>query len=355
MTSCTPRRTITGANAWHGAALARSGGWHRRLSAEAVGEIDRALAEVRRRGIPWPEITRKDFPLGSLATELAEIGRELEEGPGIVKLSGLPVERYGGEELKAIFFGIASHLGTPVYQSAKAELIGEICDEGPEAARSRGQIPAAAGGRPFLSSRARVQSTGALRFHTDRCDVVGLLCRRGAASGGISKVVSAVAIHNEMLVRRPDLLELLFRDYYRSRLGEEVGGARRFYALPVFTLSQGSFASHYSRTYIEAAQQFPEVPRLTADQQAALDLLAEIGEELCLEMTFEPGDMQFLNNHVIYHARTPYEDGPDPDQRRLLYRIWLSMPNSRPLPQAFRPLFGDVEAGALRGGIGQAM
>jgi hypothetical protein len=65
--------------------------------------------------------------------------------------------------------------------------------------------------------------------------------------------------------------------------------------------------------------------------------------------------MQFLNNHVIYHARTPYEDGPDPDQRRLLYRIWLSMPNSRPLPQAFRTLFGDVEAGALRGGIGQAM
>ncbi len=346
------RRPIRGPVAWRGASLAGSGAWQRALTPAAVAEIDAALDEVRRRGLAWQQITRESFPLDSLARELAGISRELEEGLGVAKISGLPVARYDDNDLKTVFYGIASHLGTPVYQSARGELTGEIRDEGPEAAATRGQIPAAGGGRPFLSSRARVQSTGALRYHTDRTDVVGLLCVCGAKSGGISKVVSAVAIHNEMLARRPDLLEVLFHDYYRSRLGEEFGGAKQYYALPVFTLRDGHFASHYSRTYIEAAQKIPEVPRLTAAQEEALDLLAEIGDELCLEMVFEPGDMQFLNNHVIYHARTPYEDAPD--AARLLYRIWLSVPNSRPLSESFAVLFGNVEAGALRGGIEQA-
>ncbi len=345
-------RPIRGPVAWRGAALAQSGAWRRALTPAAVAEIDAALDQVRRRGLAWQQITMESFPLDSLASELAGISRELEKGTGVAKISGLPVARYDENDLKAIFYGIASHLGTPVYQSARGELIGEIRDEGPEAAAARGQIASSDGGRPFLSSRARVQTTGALRYHTDRTDVVALLCVRGAKSGGISKVVSAVAIHNEMLARRPDLLEVLYQDYYRSRLGEELGGAGRYYALPVFTLRDGHFASHYSRTYIEAAQKIPEVPRLTAAQEEALDLLAEIGDELCLEMTFEPGDMQFLNNHVIYHARTPYEDAPD--ARRLLYRIWLSVPNSRPLSEGFAVLFGKVEPGALRGGIEQA-
>jgi hypothetical protein len=72
-------------------------------------------------------------------------------------------------------------------------------------------------------------------------------------------------------------------------------------------------------------------------------------------MTLEPGDIQLLNNHVIYHGRTPYEDVDDPDGDRLLYRLWLSMPNSRALPPGFEVLWGSIEAGALRGGIAQAV
>src|SRR5256885_2157653 len=67
----------------------------------------------------------------------------------------------------------------------------------------------------------------------------------------------------------------------------------------------GRSTSHYSRTFVEVAQRRPaaEVPRLTAAQEEALDMLHELAEELCLAMTFAPGDIQFVNNHVIYHAR----------------------------------------------------
>ena len=50
---------------------------------------------------------------------------------------------------------------------------------------------------------------------------------------------------------------------------------------------------------------------------------------------------------------TAFEDDPGTAQTRRLYRLWLAMPNSRALPPGHAVLWGSVEAGTLRGGIGQ--
>jgi alpha-ketoglutarate-dependent taurine dioxygenase len=166
-------------------------------------------------------------------------------------------------------------------------------------------------------------------------------------------VVSSLAVRNAILARRPDLHALLRQDYHRTREGEEAGGERSVYAMPVFGLRDGLFTSQYSRTFVEAAQRVAGVPPMRAAQDAALDLLAEVAQELCYEMTLEPGDIQLLNNHVIYHGRTAYEDADGADGDRLLFRLWLSTPNSRPLPEGFEVLWGSIEPGAPRGGIAQ--
>ncbi len=212
--------------------------------------------------------------------------------------------------------------------------------------------PSGVDGRP-VSSRYKTRTNGPLRFHTDRCDVIALLCARAANSGGASRLVSAVAVHNEILARRPDLLELLYGDYHRSRIGEEAGSESDIYALPIFATEDGHFTTQYSRTFVEVAQGVAGVPPLTAAQNEALDLLQEVAEELCLEAAFEPGDLQLINNHVTYHARGAFEDSAN-DQGRLLLRLWLAMPNSRPLPAGHEILWGAIEPGALRGGIAQA-
>ena len=139
-----------------------------------------------------------------------------------------------------------------------------------------------------VTSRAKARSSGALRWHTDRSDVVGLLGVRAARAGGISRVVSAPAVSNAILERRPDLHALLCADYHRSRQGEEAGGERSYYALPVFAMRDGRFTTQYSRTFVEAAQNIPDVPRLTAEQNAALDLLATVCDELGYEMDSGP-------------------------------------------------------------------
>src|SRR5262249_4955251 len=135
---------------------------------------------------------------------------------------------------------------------------------------------------------------------------------------------------------------------------EEIGGEEQVYALPVFAACDGRFTSQYSRTFVEAAQRRPGVPSLSPAQNEALDLLAEVAQELCLEHTFQPGDIQILNSHVTYHARTAYEDPAERDEDRLLLRLWLAPSDSRPLPDGFEALWGSIAPGALRGGIRQA-
>jgi len=341
---------LGGPAAWRGSDLLAQRDWIRPLSEAAIAELDRVVVTLRERAIPYQDVTRSDVAFDHMARELAIAAEELENGRGVVKLTGVPVDRYDDQDLRRLFWSIGLGLGTPVYQSARGELMGLICDEGTEVGKTRGQMVDKSG-QAFLSSRARAQSTQLLRWHTDRTDVVGLLCAGVAAEGGISRVASAVAIHDEMVRRRPDLAAVLYGNITRSRLGEESGGGETTYDLPVFTVRDGKFASHYSRTYVEAAQNLPGVTPMTEQQWAALDLLAELGDELCFEMELNKGDIQLLNNHMIYHARGEFRDDPATGRIRRLYRLWLAMPNSRDLPDAFEVLFGPTIGGVTRGGI----
>jgi Taurine catabolism dioxygenase TauD, TfdA family len=346
------RTPLTGPAVWRGEDIKNSTRWIRDLPASAVAELDAALASVKRKGLEWSQIRREDFPLKGLDGLLADIAGELENGCGIMKLRGFPVDCYDENDLRRLYFGLGTHLGTPVFQNRSGELMRAIRDEGAHVGRTYGETKDQKGGT-FLSSYARTLTNGSLRFHTDRTDVVGLLCVRQARAGGVSKLASTPAIHNAILARRPDLLDELFHDYWRSRFGEEGTTKETAYPLPIFGLRDGKFTSHYSLTFIEAAQMAPGVPKLTDKQKEAIDVLMATAEELCFEMTLEPGDLQLINSHVTYHGRTPFEDDFAAGKSRLLLRLWLSMPNNRPLPDGHEVLWRNIEAGQLRGGIQQ--
>ena len=348
---------ISGACVWHGREMATSPRWRRRLGHTQLAEIDRAVRQASARGLVRQTVTADDFPLPSCAALAEDIRAELEDGSGIVLLQGLDPSPYSLDELRLLYAAIARQVGTFVYSNRAGEVMREIRDVGRDGGRQAvkryGALPEPEG--TFLSSYARTLSNGPLRFHTDRCDVVALFCVRQAARGGLSQLCSSPAVHNAMLERRPDLCAALYEDLWRSRFGEEDATNKSAYPLPVWGVRDGKFTSHYSRTYVEAAQRQPEgeVPRVTDRQWQALDLLAKLAEELCFEMSFAPGDIQFVNNHVIYHARSAFEDD-DEGHDRLLLRLWLSMPNSRALPAGHEVLWRAIEAGALRGGIGQS-
>lgn len=345
------RRTpLTGPSVWLGQDIKNSSRWIRDLTPDAIDELDAALKGLR--GMEWSEIQAEDVWLPSLGDLWDDIADELENGCGIVKLRGFPVDRYDEDDLRRLYFAIGTHLGTPVFQNRSGELMRAIRDEGAHVGRTYGETQDQKG-TTFLSSYARTLTNGGLRFHTDRTDVVGLLCVRQARAGGVSKLASTPAIHNAILERRPDLLELLFQDYWRSRFGEEGTTKETAYPLPIFGLRDGKFTSHYSLTFIEAAQMAPGVPPLSDAQREAIDVLMQTAEELCFEMTLDPGDLQLINSHVTYHGRTPFEDDASSGHDRLLLRLWLTMRNNRPLPDGHQILWQEIEPGVPRGGIRQ--
>ena len=342
--------TVKRPEAWLGREMAESTEWIVPVPPRAVAEMDAALRDLQGRGLAWPRFGRKDFLLPTFSRDLTAVLDELENGRGFVVLRGFAVDRYSLEELRNLYWGVGAHLGHARYQNAHGELIGEVRDE----YRLYGEVQEQRGD-PALgrTSRSKARSSGPLRFHTDRCDVVTLLCVRPARRGGASKIVSAVSVAEAIRARRPDLHALLCQDYWRSRQGEEAGGEHKVYAMPLFAEHAGKFTTQYSRTFVEAAQKLPAVPRLTAAQNEALDLHAAVCEELAFSMDLQPGDLQLLNNHVIYHGRTAYEDADGLDGDRLLLRLWIAPPNSRALPGGFETLWGTTEPGAPRGGIAQ--
>jgi hypothetical protein len=340
---------IAGANVWHGKDMARLGRWQRRLTPGQLAEIDAALAGAKARGLAWEDVRPADFPLPGLAPLLDDIRDELENGSGLLMLRGIDVARYDLDEMKLLYTGLARQIGTLVYSNRGGEIMREIRDVGADVGKRYGELP----GDGFLSSYSRTLSNGSLRYHTDRCDVVALFCIRQAIKGGVSKLCSSPAVHNAMLERRPDLAAALYENVWRSRFGEEDEGDTLGYPLPVWGARDGRFTSHYSRTFVEAGQRQPDAPRVSAAQWEALDMLSDLADELSFEMSFAPGDIQFVNNHVIYHARSEFEDDAGAGRDRLLLRLWMAMPNSRALPQGHEVLWGNIDGGAPRGGIGQ--
>lgn len=333
----TPFTPIAGASAWYGRELRRSATWRYRLADPEVGEIEDAVAVVIRSGTPIADIGRDGFPLPRLGPVLCELQRDVLHGRGFVVLTGLPVGRYPIEQTAIAYWGIGAYFGHAVPQNASGHVLGHVKDIGHDPDNPLHRL---------YATRARH------RYHTDSCDIVGLLCLRPARHGGSSSIVSSVTIHNEMLERRPDLVRVLAEPFCVDRKGEIPEGKQPYYRMPIFNYHAGYLTVIYARDFIEGAQRFASAPRLTPRQIEAMDLLDSLAadEDLRLDMDLEPGDMQFLHNHQILHARTAYEDYPEPERKRHLLRLWLSPPNGRPLPSVFAERYGTVEVG-VRGGI----
>jgi hypothetical protein len=334
------RKPVDGPSAWVGTDMrTREAEWSYRLSPVEVTEIEHATRMVRARGLDLAAIRREDFPLPALGPVLDRLRVEVLDGRGFVLLRGMPVEGRPIEESATAYWGVGSYFGTARSQNAKGHLLGHVYDLGQGLSATN----------PHLRSYATAERQN---FHIDRCDVVALLCLRRAKSGGLSAIVSSMTLHNVMAARRPDLLEQLYQPFPVDRRGEVPPGKGPFYNAPVFNEHAGLLSVLYSRLHIGSAQRFPEARRLTDEDFAALDMLADLAAdpELRLDMTFMPGDIQFLHNHTILHARSAYEDWPEQERKRHLLRLWLAPPGARALPPVFAECYGRLTVGD-RGGI----
>ena len=324
--------------AWYGSVLKHNRSlWTHILDELEVNELLDAGEAFVNSGTPLGKINPTNFKLRRLSDFLGGLQSTLKYGLGFQLISGLPVEDCSAEMRAAIFCGVGSHLGNARSQNAAGHLLGHVRDIGLDINDPKSRI---------------YQTTSRQSFHTDSTDVVGLLCIKEAKEGGDSMLASSMTGFNEILKRRPDLVPCLFNPVATDRRGEVPEGCNPYFTIPVFNYFENHLSCIYQRNYINSAKRFDDAPKLTAEQIEALDLLDEIVNEpnIHLRMRLKPGDMQFVYNHTMLHDRTAFVDWPEKAQRRHLLRLWLALPNDRPLPPIYAERYGSIEIGN-RGGV----
>ena len=332
------RKKLTGAGAWRGPEIQGDTSWLMPLDERDLVEVDAALRHVQSLGRSIP-FAAKDFPLPTLSRKLDSVPARLEEGLGAVMIRGLPRQRYSDEECELIYWGFGAHLGTPVSQNTRGHLLGHVRDEGREVGDPNARL---------YQTRAKMD------FHSDQLpvDVLGLFCLRTAKKGGASALTSVDAVHNVILEERPDLLEVLYQPFNIDWRGEEPEGERPWYKCPMFSYASGKVTSRItSRAYFNGVTRFGQELALTGIQREALDFVQEVANrpELCLSMHFAEGDMQFINNHSILHAREEFEDYDDPKLKRHLLRMWIAFPEAH--RRQLSPMLAERYSFVERGGI----
>lgn len=304
------RRRQASPAVWTAAEVGDGDTWTVELDDEQRAELAGAARAAAAGGLGLADLTAGTFPLPGLAGAIADWVRELAVGRGFLRLRGFPVEGLTEAEVELAYLGLGTHLGTPVGQNKHGDVLTHIRDE---------RLPDTAGVRLYRTNRRQ-------DFHTDGADLIGLLCLHQSVSGGESRIVSTGAVFNEILDRRPDLLEVLHQPFPWDRQGEHGPDEVAWFELAPFADVGGEARVFYIGWYVRDSQQHADAPRLTDAQVEAMALIEEIANDPAfhVEMDFRPGDVQLLNNARILHSREAYEDDPDPAARRHLLRLWLA-------------------------------
>jgi alpha-ketoglutarate-dependent taurine dioxygenase len=292
--------------------------WVVPLPADAVAEIEAVVQRLRSEPLPTLLLSPGQFALPRCREVMSAVGRRLRDGIGLAVLDRVPVERFSAEENRAVGWLLGSLLGRLVAQKWDGAMLYDVRDTG-----------------KALSYGVRRSVTNLdLQFHTDAPwlaeppELVGLLCVNRAPEGGVSRFVSLVTAHDEIERRDPALLQRLHEPFAWDRQAEHAPDDDKVAHQPVFeTLAAGAGSAglrcRYNHSLVENAQELTARPLDDAGREA-LSVMSEIlnSPALWVEFTIERGQLQYLNNRLFAHSRTPFRDAEEPDRKRHLIRLW---------------------------------
>jgi hypothetical protein len=305
-------------SAWRAADMARPENWQATLPGPVLDELLAEAAHIDttdNASIARHVVDSARVPKS--ARYLAGIEREIMAGRGFVLLRGLD-PALPDMTMKAAYWVMGGLMGQAVSQNVHGETLTDVRDYG----------------KQMHAKQVRSYETNAnLKLHTDRAEMVGLLCLRRARSGGLSSIASSIAVYNAMLAEHPDLLDPLFTGPHCVR--NEAAGKRFFYRMPVLSITEGALSCRYSRNNLDTAMRYGAP--YTQQEKDAIDIFDSYASDprFRLDMMLERGEIQLINSFTTLHARTEFEDFPEPERRRCMVRFWLTTNTRRKLAPHF--------------------
>lgn len=302
--------------AWTRATLKPSD-WTVGLGAAARDELRAVVAEIRRAPVPLFLLDPKDFALEACRTTMSEVRGVTQSGPMFAVLDRLPMDEMNRDEAIAVYWLLSSLLARPVAQKITGQMFYDVMDTG-------AKLKPGSGIRPTVTNVD-------LRFHNDNSynetppEYVCLLCLHPAKQGGISQVMSVATVHKALESRHPELMPRLYKPFWYDRHAEHREGEPTTYAAPIFERgAKGEIKARLALSEIYAGYEL-RGERLDNETTAALAAVQSVFDqpELHVELNFEAGQIQYVNNRATGHARTEFEDFPEPERKRHLVRLWL--------------------------------
>ncbi|KAM5350994.1 hypothetical protein ACJ41O_003717 [Fusarium nematophilum] len=328
---------------WDGESVGKTYDWTYVLSEEQLGEVDAAVKHFKALGLPLGNISPSTFPLPKLHPELRRLSDELHKGHGFFVIRGIDVAKHTREDNIIIYVGISSHVA-PQRGRQDSKFDGRPADvvvthvKDLSAGREKGSI-----GSPAYTTDKQV-------FHTDTGDIVSLFCLDTALEGGASKIASTWRVYNELARTRPDLIHTLSQNWDVEIFSES---DKKFATRPLLYHQKATesaperVALQYARRYFVGFGALPrssEIPPITEAQAEALDTLHFLGEKLSVSTNFAKGDMQYINNLAVFHARDTFTDSET--QQRHLLRLWLRDPeNAWETPEQLKSRWAELYSG----------
>lgn len=263
--------------AWLANDVRSDSSWQLRLTGDEIEGFRTALSHAKTINKPLLSMVQADYPLPLCSRRALERAIETTQGRwGMCLVKGFPTDEWSEDDMRIAYWGMSLYMGVGRTQNRASEIINNV--------RNAGGSYKVPGGRGY-------NTKAGLDFHQDSADVVALLCRRTAKEGGTSKVMSSIALRDRVADLRPDLLPVLESNtWWHSFQGTQDPSQPDFYRCPIFGQAGRFFCARANRKNTVAAQRdFPNVPRLSDEQEEALDLLDKImpSEEYCYSMELE--------------------------------------------------------------------
>lgn len=317
-TSAHPGAFVADPAAWTPQSLSAKAGWRCQLSDRQVSDLVDLSRRIDQKVQGDPNgllaLGPEDLHLGA-AQELAEhIRDELDRGLGLCLIKGIPAEELPLLHSAIIYWALGRHLGVALSNNPDGDMLGHVTDTGKDVSQP---------------NHRGYQTRAGLDYHCDTSSIVGLFCVKTPKSGGMSKVVSSIEVYNRILRDAPHLLDVLSRPYCWSLHGEVNPGEKGYFESPVFNFLDGKLCVSFGPTHMIKGHKVAGAPPMSEQQMNALRYMEDVCESLQHSMQMEVGDIQLLNNGVCLHTRTEYEDWPQPDRKRHLWRLWLDAPHMR--------------------------
>ena len=307
---------FTGRRVWDRRSIQDSQ-WRLTLPVRAGQELEQLRVTLERTPeLSYRKLQPGEHPLPATGEFLKQVRQELDHGVGIVVIDKLPIEGMSLEGARAMYWLVSSLLSRPTCQNHAGNMMMDVRDAGTT-------LKAGTAARGSASKES-------LDFHTDGANTplppryVGLVMLHDAKSGGESCALSVERAHNWLSKHHPQALSRLYEDFTFFRMREHDPADAPFLSAPFFSLQGQELGVRVGPYQMKSAFEMGAA-ELDEETLAAMQAIDELfaQQSLIADFSMRPGQVQYLNNRVVAHGRTEFEDWEEQERKRHLLRIWM--------------------------------